>query len=95
MGLFDTLAAIIREADPSGIPLPVMVAATTDARSFSRLGIQTYGYTPMNLPADFSFIETVHAADERIPLAAVDFGADAIYRFIEDYKPAQGAFKPA
>jgi acetylornithine deacetylase/succinyl-diaminopimelate desuccinylase-like protein len=85
MGLFDTLAGSIREADPAGIPLPVMVAATTDARIFSRLGIQTYGYTPMNLPPDFSFVETIHAADERIPLAAVDFGAGAIYRVIKDY----------
>ena len=85
MGLFDTLADSIREADPAGIPLPVMVAATTDARSFSRLGIQTYGYTPMNLPPDFSFVETIHAADERIPLAAVDFGAAAIYRVIKNY----------
>jgi acetylornithine deacetylase/succinyl-diaminopimelate desuccinylase-like protein len=85
MGLFDTLAGIIREADPTGIPLPVMVAATTDARFFSRLGIQTYGYTPMNLPPDFSFAETIHAADERIPLAAVGFGAAAIFRVIKDY----------
>jgi acetylornithine deacetylase/succinyl-diaminopimelate desuccinylase-like protein len=95
MGLFDTLAAIIREADPAGIPLPVMVAATTDARSFSRLGIQTYGFTPMNLPPDFSFAETIHAADERIPLAAVDFGTDAIYRVIKDYGLTNGASKPA
>jgi acetylornithine deacetylase/succinyl-diaminopimelate desuccinylase-like protein len=85
MGLFDTLADSIREADPAGIPLPVMVAATTDARYFSRLGIQTYGYTPMNLPPDFSFAETIHAADERIPLVAVDFGTDAIYRVIKNY----------
>ena len=53
--------------------------ATTDARHFNRLGIQTYGFTPLNLPPDFQFIQTVHGADERVPIPAVRFGTQAIY----------------
>ena len=52
----------------------------TDGRFFARLGIQTYGFTPMKLPPDFDFWSTVHGADERVPVDAVDFGADAISR---------------
>jgi hypothetical protein len=33
----------------------------------------------MKLPEDFKFTETIHAADERIPIEAVEFGANAIY----------------
>jgi acetylornithine deacetylase/succinyl-diaminopimelate desuccinylase-like protein len=86
MGLFDTLAGVLSEADPVGIPMPLLISATTDARFFSRLGIQTYGFTPMNLPQEFTFFETIHAADERITVEAVDFGANAIYKAIQRYR---------
>ncbi len=85
MGLFKPLADVLREADPDGIPLPLLLPAVTDGRFFSRLGIQTYGFTPMKLPPDFSFFETIHAADERIPVEAVEFGADAIYNVLQRY----------
>jgi hypothetical protein len=39
----------------------------------------------MNLPADFNFTATIHAADERIPAAAVEFGANAIYKAIQRF----------
>jgi acetylornithine deacetylase/succinyl-diaminopimelate desuccinylase-like protein len=85
MGLFDTLAGVLQEADPEGIPLPLLLPGTSDARFFSRLGIQTYGFTPMNLPADFNFTQAIHAADERIPVEAVDFGAEAIHQALRRY----------
>jgi len=79
MGWFDTLAGVLREADPEGIPVPMVLPAATDARHFAELGIQTYGFTPMQLPPDLAFLSTVHAADERIPVEAVRFGTEAIY----------------
>jgi acetylornithine deacetylase/succinyl-diaminopimelate desuccinylase-like protein len=57
----------------------------TDARHFGRLGIQGYGFTPMQLPPDLRFSELIHAADERIPAGAVEFGADAYFRVLERY----------
>jgi acetylornithine deacetylase/succinyl-diaminopimelate desuccinylase-like protein len=88
MGLFDTLSGILSEADPDGIPVPLLLPAFTDARFFSRLGIQTYGFLPMKLPAGFNFNETIHAADERIPAEALNFGADAIYKALKRFGPA-------
>ena len=88
MGLFDTLAGILREADPDSIPVPLLFPAITDARFFSRLGIQTYGFLPMKLPADFNFSQTIHAADERIPVEAVSFGASAIYEALKRFGPS-------
>ena len=86
MGLFNTLADILREADPGSVPFPQLSPAITDARFFSQLGIQTYGFTPMKLPPDFDFIGTIHAADERIPLDAVRFGTEAIYQVLQRYE---------
>ncbi len=80
MSLFDTLGGILREMDPEGIPMPLLLSSVTDGRFLARLGIQTYGFTPMQIPPDFAFTAMVHAADERIPVEAVGFGAEAIYR---------------
>jgi acetylornithine deacetylase/succinyl-diaminopimelate desuccinylase-like protein len=82
MGLYKTLAAIIREADPDGVPLPYIQPAVTDARHFRRLGIQNYGFTPLNLPANFDFLATLHAPDERVPVDALEFGANALYELL-------------
>jgi acetylornithine deacetylase/succinyl-diaminopimelate desuccinylase-like protein len=79
MGMFETLASILSEADPRCVPIPLLLPGVTDGRHFARLGIQTYGFLPMPLPENFEFMNTIHAADERIPVDAVEFGAQAIY----------------
>jgi acetylornithine deacetylase/succinyl-diaminopimelate desuccinylase-like protein len=86
MGLYDTLGTILREADPDSIPVPLLMPGVTDGRFFSRLGIQTYGFLPMNLPPDFNFLQTIHAADERIPVEAMEFGTHAIYEVLKRNK---------
>ena len=86
MRLFDTLADILPEFDPGGNSLPLLLSGTSDARFFSRLGIQTYGFLPMLLPEDFNFSQTIHAADERIPIEALDFGTNAIYESFKRFE---------
>jgi len=85
MGLLGTLVDILRDADPQGVPIPMLLPATTDARFFSRLGIQTYGFLPMALPPGFNFWKTVHGPDERIPAEALDFGTEAIYQLLHRF----------
>jgi acetylornithine deacetylase/succinyl-diaminopimelate desuccinylase-like protein len=83
MGMFNSLANILKEADPNGVPVPMLLSGVTDGRFFSRLGIQTYGFLPMQLPKEFNFSQTIHSADERIPADAIEFGANAIYRALQ------------
>jgi acetylornithine deacetylase/succinyl-diaminopimelate desuccinylase-like protein len=85
LGMFDTLAGILRELDPASVPLPHLMAGVTDGRFFARLGIQTYGFLPMKLPAGFDFWKTVHAANERVPADALEFGTTAIQRALERF----------
>lgn len=82
---FPLLAGVLQELDPEGVPLPYMIPATTDARFFSQLGIQNYGFTPMDLPPDFVFTRVIHAADERIPVEAMHFGTTAMYKVLRRY----------
>jgi acetylornithine deacetylase/succinyl-diaminopimelate desuccinylase-like protein len=85
MGLFDTLAKILREADPEGVPIPMLLSGTSDARAFSQLGIQTYGFLPMQLPEDLDFARAFHGADERIPIEAIAFGTNAMYKVLQRF----------
>jgi acetylornithine deacetylase/succinyl-diaminopimelate desuccinylase-like protein len=80
---FETLAGIIRELDPGSIPVPLLQAGVTDARFFAQLGIQNYGFLPLKLPGDFRFTGLIHAADERVPADAIEFGAEAVFRALE------------
>jgi acetylornithine deacetylase/succinyl-diaminopimelate desuccinylase-like protein len=83
--LFDMLADVLRELDPSAIPVPFLQPGVTDARFFARLGMQTYGFVPLRLPVDFDFLRVVHAADERVPVSALEFGAEAIFRALQRF----------
>ncbi|OPX91745.1 M20/M25/M40 family metallo-hydrolase [Pelotomaculum sp. PtaB.Bin117] len=85
MGLFDTLAEILRKADPGCYPVPLLLSGCTDGHFFSQLGIQTYGYMPMNLPPEIEVSKLIHAADERIPVEALTFGAEAIYQVLQRF----------
>ena len=86
MGWFGVLAGILREADPEGSPVPLVMSGVSDARFFRRLGIQTYGFTPAQLPPELKLWELAHAADERVPASALDFGTAAIYQALRRYR---------
>ena len=86
MGLFPLLSNILTELDPEGIPIPLLLMAVTDARHLSKIGIQSYGFTPMLLDQGMDFFSSVHGVDERIPVAAVEFGAKAVFQTIVQYR---------
>lgn len=83
--LFDFLAGVLEDLDPGGVSVPLLMPAFTDARHFARIGIQTYGFTPLKLPRGFKFFETIHGADERIPVAALEFGSRAMQNAVMRY----------
>jgi acetylornithine deacetylase/succinyl-diaminopimelate desuccinylase-like protein len=84
LGLFETLGEVVRELDPGGVAVPMLLIGVTDGRYFSRLGIQTYGFLPLDLPADFPRT-LAHAADERVPASALAFGTEAIARVLHRF----------
>jgi acetylornithine deacetylase/succinyl-diaminopimelate desuccinylase-like protein len=79
------LGDVLRELDPEAIPVPMLQVGVTDGRFFAAIGIQTYGFIPLNLPDGFEFLKLIHAADERVPVDAIRFGTEAIGRVLERY----------
>jgi acetylornithine deacetylase/succinyl-diaminopimelate desuccinylase-like protein len=85
MGLFNKLGRILTELDPEGKPIPLVLSGVTDARWLSKLGIQTYGFIPMKLPQDYNFLRAIHTADECIPVDAIDFGVQALFKAMQRF----------
>jgi len=83
MAHYDLLAETLREADPTGTPIPLLLAGVTDARFFAQLGIQTYGFHPMDLPE--GLLDTIHAANERIPIEATEFGTHTLFKLLQRF----------
>ncbi|MEM8857407.1 MAG: M20/M25/M40 family metallo-hydrolase [Chloroflexota bacterium] len=85
MGLFPLLSDLIKDKKPDGTVIPFVLPAVTDARFFASLGIQTYGFTPMELPQNLDIGTLVHGPDERIPVDAPEYGARMMLELIKRY----------
>lgn len=79
---FKTLKETIKKHDPEAIPVPFLIPGFTDAKEYHRLGIKTYGYTPVKLPADLNFGALYHGHNERIPVDAIGFGVKVLWDVI-------------
>ena len=84
LSLYSMLADIVREHDPGAAPIPALLAGFTDARCFAQLGIQTYGFLPLRLPPEIP-AALIHAADERVPADAIEFGTACVWDVICRY----------
>jgi acetylornithine deacetylase/succinyl-diaminopimelate desuccinylase-like protein len=85
LGLFETLAETLRELDPHGSPFHFVNYGATDARFFYKLGIQTYGFTPIQISEGLALTGTIHAANERVPVKALEFGVQAVYKALQNF----------
>jgi acetylornithine deacetylase/succinyl-diaminopimelate desuccinylase-like protein len=85
-GFYDELAQVLRDNDPHGVPVPMMTTASTDARLFAQLGIRCFGWMPLLLPPGGGHRWLLHTADERVPVAALRFGADCFETLLRRYR---------
>lgn len=80
--LVDAMTAALRAEDPAGHVLPYMMFGGTDAKSFQRLGMRCFGYSPLQLPPDLDFTALFHGIDERVPIDGLRFGTRVLDRFL-------------
>ena len=84
-----TLAA--RNVATSGAPLKDCVAAGILAFGPHHGGdiescMRFLDFLPLNNPADFNGSATIHAADERVPVSALEFGAQCVFEAVMRYR---------
>jgi acetylornithine deacetylase/succinyl-diaminopimelate desuccinylase-like protein len=81
--LADAMAAALLGEDPEGRVVPYCLSAGTDAKSFSRLGMRCFGFSPLRLPDDLDFAGLFHGVDERVPVDALQFGVRVLDKFLD------------
>ncbi|MDR2930685.1 MAG: M20/M25/M40 family metallo-hydrolase [Propionibacteriaceae bacterium] len=81
--LTDAMTAAIRQYDPQATTTPFLMSAGTDAKAWCELGIQCYGFTPLQLPSDFDFVGLFHGVDERVPIESLRFAVDVFDHFLD------------
>jgi acetylornithine deacetylase/succinyl-diaminopimelate desuccinylase-like protein len=78
--LYRVLETTLRDHDPDAIPVPIMAPFATDAKStMLRLGVPTYGFSPLRLDPAERFLKRFHGVDERVSLEALRFGLPVLY----------------
>jgi acetylornithine deacetylase/succinyl-diaminopimelate desuccinylase-like protein len=81
--LVDAMRAALQAEDPEGRMVPYCLSGGTDAKSFSRLGIRCFGFTPLRLPPELDFAGMFHGVDERVPVEALKFGVRVLDNFLD------------
>ena len=82
--LVDAMTRSLLAEDPDAIVAPYLMSGGTDAKHFRKLGMRSYGFAPLRLPADLDFTALFHGVDERVPVDALEFGARVLDRFLDD-----------
>ncbi|MCX6431771.1 MAG: M20/M25/M40 family metallo-hydrolase [Actinobacteria bacterium] len=78
----DLMASVLRHEDPFALPVPYMISGGTDAKAFARLGVDCYGFSPLQMPADLDYWRLFHGVDERVPVDGLKFGVRVLDRFL-------------
>jgi acetylornithine deacetylase/succinyl-diaminopimelate desuccinylase-like protein len=81
--LYDAMTSALTAEDPKAQVIPYCLSAGTDAKSFSRLGLRCFGFTPLRLPPDLDFSGMFHGIDERVPVEGLRFGVRVLDRFLD------------
>ncbi len=82
-GLVTAMRSALLAEDPAGKLVPYCLSGGTDAKSFSRLGIRCFGFTPLRLPAELDFAGMFHGVDERVPVSSLRFGVRVLDNFLD------------
>ncbi len=81
--LIEAMETALTSEDPAAVAVPYCLSGGTDAKSFSRLGIRCFGFSPLLLPPELDFSGMFHGVDERVPLDGLRFGVRVLDRFLD------------
>jgi acetylornithine deacetylase/succinyl-diaminopimelate desuccinylase-like protein len=81
--LVEAMGRSILAEDPDAVVAPYLMSGGTDAKHFNKLGMRSYGFAPLRLPADLDFTALFHGVDERVPVDALEFGARVFDTFLD------------
>lgn len=81
MALYDAMAETLIERDHTSLPVPFVSRDITEARYLARLGVQTYGFAPIDALGTYSYFEIPKAGGQTSP-DALTSGAQTLLEFL-------------
>ncbi|SKB10454.1 M20/M25/M40 family metallo-hydrolase [Aeromicrobium choanae] len=81
--LVDAMTVSLLKHDPEAHVAPFLMSGGTDAKAWHKLGMTSYGFTPLRLPGDLDFTALFHGVDERVPIDALQFGTRVFDEFLD------------
>ena len=79
---FEAMAAALVAHDPEALVLPFCMSGGTDAKAFSSIGIDCYGFGPGSTPPGFSYWDYVHGVDEHVLIESLAFGVQVLDTYL-------------
>ncbi len=83
--LYDICVSTLVDHDPAGVPVAVMAPFATDAKHLARIGVPSYGFSPLRLDPSERFLERFHGTDERVAVDALSFGVPVLYDVVRRF----------
>ena len=77
--LYRLLEQAIVDHDAGAVPLPFLAPFATDAKHLARIGVPTYGFSPLETGPGDGLLDLMHADDERVSVEALRFGLPVLY----------------
>ncbi len=78
--LFKIINQVIHETRPGAMVLPRLNSGYTESQMYRELGIECYGFNPIEITAELD--DTEHAANERVPVAEIRRGVKVLYEVV-------------
>jgi acetylornithine deacetylase/succinyl-diaminopimelate desuccinylase-like protein len=82
--LYQVMTDALLTEDPQARVVPYCMSGGTDAKSFSKLGIRCFGFSPLKLSPELDFSGMFHGVDERVPIDGLRFGVRVLDRFLDN-----------
>lgn len=83
--LWDAIERVMKRRIPGCEVAPNMITGMTDAKDYARLGIKTYGFSPVLLKSGESFAELYHAPNERVSVLGLEAGLEWLSEVVEGF----------
>jgi acetylornithine deacetylase/succinyl-diaminopimelate desuccinylase-like protein len=80
--LFALMGQVLKAEDAKARAVPYMISGGTDAKAFSSLDIECYGFSPLQMPKELDYWRLFHGVDERVPIDGLEFGVRVLDRFL-------------
>jgi len=80
--LYRLLEEVVTRHDAGGVPLPFLAPFATDAKHLARIGVPTYGFSPLKTGQGDGLLELMHGDDERVSVQALSWGLPVLWEAV-------------